>query len=87
MVDLKQGFESIRSEAELARFAKAHALARTPTGGSSCTYAGTVNGRAVELRERWWDPSSVYSAQRDKHEVVLMLDGAVVATIRFEGES
>ncbi len=85
--EFKQAFESIKSQVELARFAEANAMARTSTSGSSCIYSGTTDERVLEVRERWWDPSSVYAAQRDKHEAVLTVDGTVVATIRFQGDS
>jgi hypothetical protein len=85
--DLKAEFESIGSEGALAQFAGKLGLARTDGPGQTLIYTGALWGLPIEIRERWWDPSSVYTPQPDKHEAVLTVDGSQLATIRFVGNS
>jgi hypothetical protein len=80
-------FESISSEEDLGAFAGKYNLARSSAGGANATYVGSVAGQAVELREHWWDPSSVYAVKRDQHEVVLLVGGISTARVRFTGGS
>lgn len=80
-------FERISSEERLAAFAAKYNLRRSTLGGANATYVGSVEGQTVELRERWWDPSSVYAIQRDRHEVVLLVGGNETARVRFTAGS
>ena len=85
--DIKVEFEGIASQASLVAFTNKLGLSRTDEVGQSAVYKGNPWGLAVEIRERWRDPSNVYSPQVDKHEAVLLLNGNAVATIRFFGNS
>ena len=87
MKDLKAEFESIGSEDGMAQFVRKLGLSRTAGGGRTSTYSGEPWGLAIEIREMWSDPSSVYSPQPDKHEAILLLAGTQIASIRFVGAS
>ena len=87
MQSIKAEFESIGSESSLAVFASKLGLIRVEGQGQSTTYCGNPWSLAVEVRERWWDPSSVYTPQPDKHEAILLIGGNLIATITFLGNS
>lgn len=80
-------FESIGSQSSLVSFTGKLGLSRADGPGQSTIYSGTPWGLIVEVRERWWDPSSVYTPQVDKHEAVLTIDGNLIASVRFFGDS
>jgi hypothetical protein len=84
---LREEFKRIGSQDDLSTFAAKHFLAVRSDGGSKNVYTGSVSGRSIELRERWWDPSSVYSIQRDEHEVSMLIENSQVARIQFTGGS
>ena len=84
---MKAEFESIGSESGLAAFANKLGLIRMQGQGQFAIYSGSPWALAVEVRERWWDPSSVYTPQVDKHEAVLVVDDNQIATVRFIGSS
>lgn len=87
MQQLASAFRSIQSQAELTAFVTQHGLARGERTGQSTYYSGAIGATRVEVKERWWDPSSVYSIQQDEHEATLVVDGQEAATIRFTGGS
>ena len=87
MQSIKAEFESIGSESSLAAFVSKLGLIRVEGQVQSATYSGNPWSLAVEVRERWWDPSSVYTPQPDKHEAILLIGGNLIATITFLGNS
>ena len=84
---IQSEFESIGSQSSLVSFTDKLGLSRANGPGQSTIYSGAPWGLTVEVRERWWDPSSVYTPQVDKHEATLTIDGKLIATIRFFGDS
>lgn len=85
--DIKAEFESISSEASRASFTNKLGLIRAEGPGQTATYNGSHWGLLIEVRERWWDPSSVYTLQVDEHEIALFIGGKVITTVRFSGAS
>ena len=80
-------FLAVASEESLQDFATQFGLAATTPSGDSRIYTGMIEGYAIEIRERWWDPSSVYSIQKDRHEAILFINDQKIASVHFEGGS
>ena len=87
LVLLQSEFKQIASEGDLASFAQKYGLIGSTSTGASNIYVGLAAGQSIEVRERWWDPSSVYSVQRDEHEVILLIENVETSRIRFTGNS
>ncbi len=77
-------FAVIGSEEGLAAFIAKYNLRQI---GTKAIYVGAVDGQTVRIDHRWWDPSSVYAAQRDEHEAVLLINGNEAHRVRFTGNS
>ena len=80
-------FHNIKSESDLAAFTAKYSLHKILEEGASATYVGSLGDQTGEVRERWWDPSSVYAAHRDEHEAVLVIGSKESGRVRFTGNS
>ncbi len=86
MDKIVESFKKIDSETTWKAFIIKFNLKEISRYGNDAKYEGVLNGLQVILEEHSWDPSQVFSMQKDEFSVSLIIDSQKMGVVRFIGE-
>ncbi|HSH98891.1 MAG: hypothetical protein ACAH07_06080 [Methylophilaceae bacterium] len=79
LLSLVDDYHSASSDENVNELVKKYGLVEIPYSGPPRTilgeYTGVVEGRKVELKYRWYDPSGPFNMQPDIHVLKLKIEG------------
>jgi len=86
MDKIVESFKKINSVSTLKTFITQFNLEETSRHNDDAKYGGVINGSRIVLEEHSWDPSQVFSLQKDQYSVSLLINDKKECVVRFTAD-